>query len=129
MTWYPLRDKVAVFLGERATTVFAHAVSAGTDRLICSTFFRRILIEADDEPDALVLDEREQAVVDFGLQLVRDPNGVSDELYGRLAAFLKPPEVVDLTAFGATMIATNVVNDALRVELDDHLVLYRAAGA
>ena len=129
MTWYPLRDKVAVFLGERATTLFAHAISAGTDCLICSTFFRRILIEAGDDPDAPVLDEREQAVVDFGLQLVRDPNGVSDELYGRLAAFLKPAEVVDLTAFGAMMIATNVVNNALRVELDDYLVPYRRPGA
>jgi alkylhydroperoxidase family enzyme len=129
MTWYPLRDKVAAFLGERATTVFTHAISAGTDCLICSTYFRRILIEAGDDPDALVLDERERALVDFGIQLVRDPNQVSDELYGRVAAFLKPAEVVDLTALGAMMIATNVVNNALRVELDDYLVPYRAAGA
>lgn len=129
MTWYPLRDRVAVFLGERATTLFAHAISAGTDCLICSTFFRRILIEAGDDPDALVLDQREQLLIDFGMQLARDPNGVSDELYGRLSAFLKPSELVDLTAFGAMMVATNVVNNALRVELDDYLVPYRRAGA
>src|SRR5687768_3937074 len=28
MTWYPLRDTVQPFLGERLTTLFAHAVSA-----------------------------------------------------------------------------------------------------
>lgn len=46
MTWYDLRDAVRPFLGERATTLFAHAVSAETDCLICSTFFRRLLVDA-----------------------------------------------------------------------------------
>ena len=41
MTWYPLRDTVQPFLGERLTTLFAHAISSETDCLICSTFFRR----------------------------------------------------------------------------------------
>ena len=51
MTWYPLRDAVQPFLGERLTTLFAHAISAETDCLICSTFFRRLLIEAGENPD------------------------------------------------------------------------------
>src|SRR5215212_8541551 len=91
MTWYDLRDEVRPVLGERLTDLFAHAISAGTDCLICSTFFRRLLIEAGDDPDALRLDEREAAVVDYGRQLARDPNGVSDELYGRLADHFTPP--------------------------------------
>jgi alkylhydroperoxidase family enzyme len=125
MTWYPLHDRVEAFLGERATTLFAHAISAGTDCLLCSTFFRRILIDAGEDPDALVLNEREQAVVDYGVQLARDANNVSDELYGRLAAFLAPAQLVDLTAFGALMLATNVFNSALRVDLDEYLLPYR----
>jgi alkylhydroperoxidase family enzyme len=129
MTWYPLRDRVAGFLGERATTLFAHAISAGTDCLICSTFFRRIIIDSGEDPDALALDDREQLVVDYGVQLARDSGDVSDDLYRRLAAFLKPPEIVDLTAFGAMMIATNVVNNALRVDLDEYLQPYRGQGA
>jgi hypothetical protein len=44
MEWYPLRDTVQPFLGERLTTLYAHAISAETDCLICSTFFRRMLI-------------------------------------------------------------------------------------
>jgi alkylhydroperoxidase family enzyme len=129
MTWYPLRDRVAGFLGDRATTLFAHAISARTDCLICSTFFRRILIESGEDPDTLALDDREQLVIDYGTQLARDANNVSDELYQRLAAFLKPPEIVDLTAFGAMMIATNVVNNALDVDLDDYLEPYRRRDA
>jgi alkylhydroperoxidase family enzyme len=125
MTWYPLRDRVVEFLGERATTLYAHAISARTDCLICSTFFRRILIDAGEDPDALVLDDRDQAVVDFGVQLARDANQVSEALYGRLEDFLAPTQIVDLTAFGALMLATNVFNNALRVDLDEYLLPYR----
>jgi alkylhydroperoxidase family enzyme len=125
MQWYPLRDTVKLFLDERLTTLFAHAVSTQTDCLICSTFFRRILIESGENPDELALDERERAVVEFGRQLARDANGVSDELYGRLAAFLEPAQIVALTAFGGLMIATNIFNNALRVDLDEYLHRYR----
>jgi alkylhydroperoxidase family enzyme len=125
MTWYPLRDAVKAFLGDRATVLFAHAVSAQTDCLICSTFFRRVLIDAGEKPDDLTLEDRERAVVDYGRQLARDANGVSDELFGRLRSFLEPDQVVTLTAFGGLMIATNVVNNALRVDLDEYLWPYR----
>jgi alkylhydroperoxidase family enzyme len=125
MQWYPLRDAVRPFVGERLTTLFAHAVSTQTDCLICSTFFRRMLLEAGEQPDHLTLDEREQAVVDYGRQLARDANAVSDELYGRLARFLQPAQIVALTAFGAMMIATNVFNNAMRVDLDDYLQPFR----
>lgn len=125
MQWYPLRDAVRSFLDERLTTLFAHAVSTQTDCLICSTFFRRMLIEAGEQPDHLILDEREQAVVDYGRQLARDANGVSDDLYGQLARFLQPAQVVALTAFGGMMIATNIFNNALRVDLDEYLHPYR----
>jgi alkylhydroperoxidase family enzyme len=127
MQWYPLREAVLPFLGERLTTLFVHAVSTQTDCLICSTFFRRTLIESGENPDALALDEREQAIVDYGRQLARDANGVSDELYDRLTHFLQPAQIVALTAFGGMMIATNIVNNALRVDLDEYLQPFRKA--
>jgi alkylhydroperoxidase family enzyme len=125
MEWYPLRDAVLPFLGERLTTLFAHAVSAQTDCLICSTFFRRLLAQAGEDPDALRLDDREEAVVAYGRQLARDANGVSDELFARLARHLQPDQVVALTAFGGLMIATNLFNNALRVDLDEYLQPFR----
>ena len=66
------------FLGERTTTIFAHAISAESDCLICSTFFRRILIEADENPDALGLDEEDELVVAFGMRLADDPHALAD---------------------------------------------------
>jgi alkylhydroperoxidase family enzyme len=125
MTWYNLRDAVVPFLGERATTLFAHAISAGTDCLVCSTFFRRILIDWGEDPESLQLDDWERTVVEYGRQLAVDPHGVSDELFARLAARLRPDQIIALTAFGGLMVATNLFNNALRVDLDDYLLRYR----
>jgi alkylhydroperoxidase family enzyme len=125
MEWYPLRDTVQPFLGERLTTLFAHAISAETDCLICSTFFRRMLIQTGENPERLKLDGRETAVVDFGRALAVSPFRVPEEAYQRLADYFLPAQVVALTAFGALMVATNVFNNALDVELDEYLQPYR----
>lgn len=125
MEWYPLRDAVEPFLGERLTNIFAYAISSDTDCLICSTFFRRLLVEAGEDPDSFSLDERESAVVEFGRCLARPGARVPDTVFERLRGFLTEEQIVALTAFGAMMLATNVVNNALDVELDDYLIPYR----
>lgn len=125
MRWYDLYAEVVAFLGTRPTTLFAHAISAQTDCLICSTFFRRWLTEAGENPDDLKLDDRERALVEFGRQLARDPNRIGDGLYEAVAKDLTPEQVVTLTTFGAMMIATNVFNNALQVDLDEYLLPFR----
>ena len=129
MEWYPMRDTVQPFLGERLTTLFAHAISSETDCLVCSTFFRRILRESGEDPDRFVLDEREKVVVEFGRQLAKPFSRVSDDLYAQLAAAFSDEQVVALTAFGAMMVASNVFNSALNVDLDGYLEPYRKASA
>jgi alkylhydroperoxidase family enzyme len=124
MEWYPLRDTVQPFLGERLTTIFSHAISADTDCLICSTFFRRILMDSGENPDDLSLDDRDQLVIDFGRALAAPLSRVPDDLYARLATHFTDEQIVALTAFGAMMLATNVVNNALDIPLDDYLEPY-----
>jgi len=126
LAWYPLRDRVASFLGDRDTYIFAHAISVENECLICSTFFRRIFIEAGDDPDAMAPSPRQQVLVEFGRRLASQPRGVDDALYESLEREFTPEQIVVLTAFGALMIATNVFNDALRVDLDEELYPYRA---
>lgn len=125
MQWYDLHTEVVAFLGMRPTTLFVHAISSQTDCMICSTFFRRWLIESGDNPDAPSLNERERTLIEFGRQLARDANNVSDDLFARLRSFLEPAQMVTLTAFGGMMIATNIFNNALRVDLDEYLFPYR----
>jgi alkylhydroperoxidase family enzyme len=52
---------------------------------------------------------------------------VDDDLYARLAERFEAAQIVELVAFGAMMVATNVFNDALRVDLDGYLEPYAAA--
>jgi alkylhydroperoxidase family enzyme len=129
MTWYDLHGEVVAFLGARRAMLFTHAISTQTDCLICSTFFRRWLAEAGEDPDELEMDDQDQAVVAFGRQLAADANAVSDALFGRLRAFLAPEQIVTLTAFGGLMIATNVFNNALKVDLDEYLFPFRKGAA
>ena len=126
LQWYPLHDRVVPFLGERRTNVFCHAISAQADCLICSTFFRRILADAGEDPDALELDELDELVADLGRRLAKDPHSVDDDLHARLREHFDEAQVVLLVAFGAMMVATNVFNDAMGVPLDDYLQPYRA---
>lgn len=129
MSWYPLRDAVAPFLGDRRVELFCHAVSTQTDCLICSTFFRRLLVERGEDPDALALDPGDELIVDVGRALGRAGSTIPDELFARLRAAYDERQIVLLVAFGALMVATNVVNNALEVPLDDYLQPYRAAAA
>ena len=126
LSWYPLNDRIAGFLGERRAQLLAHAISDGNDCLICSTFFRRILVDTGEDPDALELDELDALVVDLGRRLADDPHRVDDDLHARMREHWSEPQVVALIAFGAMMVATNVFNDAMGVPLDDYLQPYKS---
>ena len=54
---------------------------------------------------------------------------MSDAIYAQLARLFTQEQIVALTAFGVIMLATNVFNNALRVDLDGYLEPYRAEGA
>jgi len=125
MRWYDLHAEVVAFLGKRATTLFAFAISSQTDCLICSTFFRRWLIEGGENPDALVLDGRERALIEYGRQLARAANAIPDAVFDAATRGLTAEQTVALTAFGALMVATNLFNNALKVDLDEYLFPFR----
>ncbi len=125
LQWYTLFERVKPVLGERLAVLFCHAISHENRCELCFTFMRRAIINGGEDPEHLTLDDSEQAVVDFGRQLARDPNRIPDTLYRRLAARFSPAEIVDLTVFGALMIVNNVVNSALQVDVDTALDAYR----
>jgi alkylhydroperoxidase family enzyme len=127
LQWYPLYDQVVPFLGERRTNLFCHAISTQADCLVCSTFFRRVLTDSGEDPDALELDETDELVADLGRRIARDAHSVDDAMHARLREHFDEEQVVLLIAFGAIMLATNVFNDAMGVPLDDYLQPYRAS--
>ena len=124
MSWYPLRDTVVPFLGDRPTVLFAHAISEQTECLICSTFFRRMLIDRGENPEQLLLTDHEEGLVALGRALATPPHAIPDPLYDRVTAGMCDTEIVALMAFGSIMLATNVFNNALAIPLDDYLYAY-----
>jgi hypothetical protein len=125
MEWYPMFETVRAFLGDRLAIVFAHAISSASDCLICTTYMRRILIDWGEDPNHLSLDEKGNAVVAFGRAIVQPGNHVPDELYRRIEQLFSPEQIVALTAFASLMVATNIINNVLEVELDEYLYQYR----
>ncbi len=125
MTWYPLFEAITEFLGRRRAELLSHAISVAKDCLICSTYFRRHLIERGEDPDNVVLDEEDELMVEFGQQFADDPHRIADELYSKLANRYDERQIVLLMAFSALMVATNYFNDALQVPLDAVLEQYR----
>jgi alkylhydroperoxidase family enzyme len=120
VTWYELRTTVRPILGDRLTLRFAHAISAGTGSPVCAAIFRHLLEQAGEDPDQPVLDDREAAVVRWGTQLGIDPYGVPPATYAQVAPWFDGPQLVTLATFGALMVATNVLNIALELPVDDY---------
>lgn len=128
MEWYTLRDELVPFIGERAVSLFSYAISDENDCLVCSVFFRRILIDNGEDPDNPQVTEAEQLLIDWGRLIARDPAGIPDEFYARLERAFSPQLRVLLVAFAGQMIATNLVNTVGRVPLDEILYDYRKPG-
>ena len=84
-------------------------------------------MQSGEDPDRLVLDEWESAVVAFGRSLAVTPHVVPDPVYQPIAERLSREQIVVLTTFGALMVATNVFNNAVRVPLDEYLEPFRQA--
>lgn len=128
MEWYTLRDALVPFIGERAVSLFSYAISDENDCLVCSVFFRRILIDSGEDPDNPQVTEAEQLLIDWGRLIASNPAGISDDFYASLEAAFNPQLRVLLLAFAGQMVATNLFNTAGRVPLDEVLYDYRKPG-
>lgn len=124
MEWYPLRDKVREFIGDNGVNMFCYAISSENDCLICSTFFRKIIKDSGRNPDNLILAEEEQLLIDFGRCCVVDAHNIDDAMFSKLKKLYDDEQIVLLTAFAGLMIATNLINNVLDVQLDEYLTSY-----
>lgn len=128
MEWYDLFDEIVPFVGERAATLFSYAISTQNDCLVCSTFFRKILVDSGDDPDNPKLSELEQLLMDFGAGIALHPHAISDSIYDALKEHFTEQQIVQLIAFAGIMVATNLFNTVAQVPLDEVLYEYRAPG-
>jgi hypothetical protein len=119
--WYLLRDELIPIIGQRGVIIFSFAISSENECLLCSTYFRKAISDLGENPDSFNLSSKEKILKDYGTQLVRDANNISDDIYKKLKESFSDEEIVKLTAFAGIMIATNIFNSALQINLDDYL--------
>jgi len=124
MDWYTLYDELKPTFGDRALSIFSHAISTGNDCLICGLFFRKILVDAGEDPANLELNETERLLRDFGVQITKDPHNIDQGIYDALREKYSDEVLVRLIAFAGIMYATNLFNTVARVPLDDVLYSY-----
>lgn len=125
MEWYTLHDLLVPFIGERGVSLFSYAISSENHCLICSTFFRKILIDSGDDPDHPKLNGKERLLMEFGRGISADPHHIPDEIYRELKEQFTEDQIVLLIAFAGIMAATNLFNTVAKVPLDEVLYQYR----
>ena len=123
-----LREELVPFIGERAVSLFCYAISDESDSLVCSVFFRRILMDNGEDPENPQVTEAEQLLIDWGRQIVSSPAAIPDEFYGKLEAAFNPQLRVLLLGFAGQLVATNLFAIVGRVPLDEALYEYRKPG-
>jgi alkylhydroperoxidase family enzyme len=124
LEWYTLFGKVKPVIGQRLSILFCNAISRENACTLCATYMQKEIVDGGEDPERLELDDRDSTIIEFGRQLAADPTRVSDDLFARLRSYLTETQIVELTVFGALMIVNNVVNSALRVEVDEGLSAY-----
>ena len=124
MQWYPLYEQVETILGKRLAYLYAYAISKATDCPLCSTFFRKIIIDAGEKPENLELTPPEKDLIAFGSSIAKHQGNINDQLYNSVAMQYNIKDMVTLIAFAGQMIATNVFNNVIETDIDEYLVEY-----
>ncbi|MFC0180121.1 carboxymuconolactone decarboxylase family protein [Thorsellia kenyensis] len=125
MQWYPLFENLEKFLPKTSALFFAHAISNQNECLICNTFFIKIFRDLEIDIATFEFNEQEQLLIEFGRALVSTPHSIPTAIFTRLKQFFSPKQIIELTAFAGLMIATNLINTALNIPLDEYLYEYQ----
>jgi len=127
--WLSVKAEVREVIGDRALSIYSHAISAVAGCLLCSTYFRRLLLAEGLAPENFTPTPDEALLIELG-HAVGDPQQAPNpDLMPRVVARYGQKATVDLMTYGGTMLATNVFNNLLGIDLDDYLEPFRLSPA
>jgi len=124
MQWYPLYEEIKKILGNRLAYLFAWSISNASNCPLCSTYFRKIIIDSGENPENLELTDAEKKLLDFGSTIALQQGNIPDVIYNDIAKQYSEKEIVLLIAFAGQMIATNIFNNVIETEIDEYLADY-----
>jgi len=125
MEWYTLKDRLVPIIGERAVSLFSYAISNGNNCMICSLFFRKILVDSGEDLDNPTLSPEEKLLMELGRRIAVDPHNIDENIYEELSERYTDQERTLIIAFAGIMYATNLFNTVAKVELDEVLYAYK----
>jgi len=125
----PLKASLRDAIGNRAVSVFSHAISEDAGCLLCSTYFRKALIEDGVSLQDFTPTAEEEDLIALAAVIASPGRTVDATLQRRLSARYPQKTLLELVAYGAAMLATNVLNTTLDVPLDVDLERFRAEPA
>ena len=124
---YSLFEKVKEVTGKRTAALFAWAVSTASDSALCTSFFRKLIVEGGENPEDITLNDHEKVLLDFGSAISQHKGRIADHIYNSLAQYHNEEEMVLLIAFAGQLIATNIFNNVIETEIDGSLSPYLPA--
>lgn len=119
--FYDLQKAAKDLVGVRAFNVFAYAISTGSDCVLCATFFRRLLKEVGIEPRDFTPTGIEAVLLKVGQAIGERRGKLPDSVWQELRQHFDETGIVTLIGFAGTMVATNIFNSVLEVDLDSYL--------
>lgn len=125
MGWYTSWNRLVEVVGERAATIYAHAISTTNGCLLCSLFFINDVEALGEDPDHIQFTDNESLLASLAEQIVKDPTAVDDALFAKLKETYSDSEIVVIVGFAAQMMATNNFNSVLQIDVDERLLPIR----
>lgn len=124
MGWYELYEELQQIIGNRLACMYSYSISTASNCPLCSTFFRKLIIDMGEHPEDLQFSEWEQELMDFGASISANRGQVPDTLYQSVARHYNEKQMVALIAFAGQMIATNIFSNVTQTDIDDYLTDY-----
>jgi hypothetical protein len=124
MEWYRLYERIQAILGERLAYLYAYSISKSSNCPLCTTFFRKIIIDNGEQPENIQFTDLEQLLIDFGSAISLYQGRIHPLLFDAVGRFYTARDIVDLTAFAGQMIATNIFSNVTETDIDEYLSDY-----
>ncbi|MFT3823325.1 MAG: hypothetical protein QM731_05365 [Chitinophagaceae bacterium] len=124
MEWYRLYQRIQDILGQRLAYLFAYSISSGSGCPLCTTFFRKIIIDNGERPEEISFTEHEQLIMDFGSEIALNHGKIAAHLFQRVNDHYTKEQMIELVAFAGQMIATNIFSNVTETDIDEYLQAY-----
>jgi len=121
----PLFEELKKILGIRQAALYAYNISLTTGCAICAANFKKLLTDSGISfENGFCLTETEKKLITLGNAITKYHGHIADHVYNEVAALYTKTELVVIVAFAGQIIATNIFNNTVETEIDEHLVPY-----